>query len=138
MTYQEQRIVDAILRELQRQHDVNPVNGPAIWHVQGEVFFGIDGHVHLDELVRVVVKAVEDATPRVGPGVDIIAKAIKDETDNFNDPVCYYVQGEALDRWRQENPDNYDFPEFDELESYRIIARSVAAVLEASETETLK
>lgn len=66
--------------------------------------------------------------------IDIIARAIKEETDKFESPVRFYIQPEADGRWENENPnaDWSDRPDFDELESYRIIARAVDAALNKS------
>lgn len=68
--------------------------------------------------------------------IDIIAKAIKDATDEFSNPVDLYIKGEARHRWEKahpeywepgsaEPPDEVD----DDLEDYRIIARAVVAAL---------
>ncbi len=63
--------------------------------------------------------------------VDLIARTIKDATRSFSMPVRYYIEPEADSRWEEENPDA-DWsgrPKFDELESYRIIAREIIRAL---------
>lgn len=64
--------------------------------------------------------------------IDIVAAAIKKCTDDFESPVCFYVEPEARHRWEKEHPDGdwYETPEFrDELVSYKIIARAAIAAL---------
>jgi hypothetical protein len=64
--------------------------------------------------------------------IESIARVIKDTTDNFEDPVRFYIDGEAMYRWNRDNP-NGDWFETaeskDELASYKIIARAVLQVL---------
>lgn len=57
--------------------------------------------------------------------IDRVAKAIKAETDNFDMPVNLYIEPEAGSRFERENPgkDRAFDAGFDDLESYRIIAR---------------
>lgn len=63
---------------------------------------------------------------------EIIANALREECDNFEDPVALYVEGEALRRWERDNPDKdgvYDGPKecmgrWDD-ESWHILARAV-------------
>jgi hypothetical protein len=64
--------------------------------------------------------------------VDIVARAIKDETDKFDSPARLYLQPEAGHRWEKANPgkDYYlDGPNHDALESYRIIAHAAIKAL---------
>lgn len=67
--------------------------------------------------------------------LDIVAKAIKEETDKFGSPVRCYIEPEARERWETANPDADPFePPFDDLESYRIIARAtIKAMRELTE-----
>ena len=51
-----------------------------------------------------------------------IAVALKAELGRFSDPVHYYIRGEAQSRWRK-NGEVGPEPDFDDIESYRIIAR---------------
>ena len=61
--------------------------------------------------------------------VDKIAKSIKDETDQFSDPVEYYIRGEACTRGIAEKNDFGGVTEDGYFESYRIIARRIVADL---------
>jgi hypothetical protein len=60
--------------------------------------------------------------------IEVVARAIKECTDNFESPVSLYIKGEAEHRWQEENPDG-DWDETaesrDELVDYKIIAKAV-------------
>jgi hypothetical protein len=59
--------------------------------------------------------------------IDRVAKVIKAETDKFDAPVNLYIEPEAGKRFERDNPgkDSICDAGYDELESYRIIARAV-------------
>jgi hypothetical protein len=73
--------------------------------------------------------------------IELIAKAIRDETDRFECPVRFYIEPEAKRRWESSNPDSdwFDRPDPpDDLESYRIIARAAADALARSKMFPIK
>lgn len=63
--------------------------------------------------------------------IDRVAKAIKAETDKFDMPVNLYIEPEAGSRFERDNPGKdriFDYG-YDDLESYRIIARAAIAAM---------
>ncbi|GEM_PF-4502666 len=68
--------------------------------------------------------------------IDRVAKVIKAETDRFDMPVNFYIEPEAGKRFERDNPgkDSIFDSGYDELESYRIIARAaIEAMLKPTE-----
>ena len=63
--------------------------------------------------------------------IDRVAKVIKVETDKFDMPVHFYIEPEAGKRFERDNPgkDSIFDAGYDELESYRIIARAVVEAM---------
>lgn len=71
--------------------------------------------------------------------IDRVAKAIKAETDKFDMPVNLYIEPEAGARFERENPgkDRFFDAGFDDLESYRIIARATVQAMREPTVEML-
>lgn len=63
--------------------------------------------------------------------IDRVAKAIKAEIDKFDMPVNLYIEPEAGARFERDNPgkDRIFDSGYDDLESYRIIARAAVAAM---------
>lgn len=66
--------------------------------------------------------------------VTAAAEALRKEAGAFRDPVHFYVDKEAIERWEAANPraSVYDTPDIDwELESWKILARAALDAVDA-------
>ena len=70
--------------------------------------------------------------------IDRVAKAIKAETDKFDMPVNLYIEPEAGTRFERDSPgkDRIFDSGYDDLESYRIIARAVITAIRDEERQS--